>query len=48
MKTWVNGELLNAEKMNALEQSIPASASYANGVLTIKNGNGATLFEVTI
>lgn len=48
MKTWVNGELLDAEKMNTLERSIPASASYANGVLTIKNGAGETLFEVTI
>lgn len=48
MKTWVNGELVTADKMNTLEQSIPASASYANGVLTIKNGNGVTLFEVTI
>ena len=48
MKTWVNGELVTADKLNTLERSIPASASYANGVLTIKNGTGETLFEVTI
>lgn len=48
MKTWVNGELVTAEKMNTLERSIPADAVFSNGVLTIKNGAGETLFEVTI
>lgn len=48
MKTWVNGEVVTSEKMNTLEQSIPASATYSNGVLTIKNGAGEILFEVTL
>lgn len=48
MKTWVNGEVLDAAKMNTLEQSVPVSASTANGVLTFKNGNGTDLFSVTL
>ena len=48
MKTWVNGELLDATKMNTLEQSIPASATSANGVVTFKNGNGTDLFTVAV
>lgn len=48
MKTWVNGELLDATKMNTLEQSIPASATSSNGVVTFKNGNGTDLFSVAV
>lgn len=48
MKTWVNGELLNADKMNTLEQSVPASAISSNGVVTFKNGNGTDLFSVEV
>lgn len=48
MKTWVNGEVVTAEKLNTLEASVPASATFSGGVLTIKNGAGETLFEVTI
>lgn len=48
MKTWVNGELVTAEKMNTLEQSIPASATSSNGVVTFKNGNGTDLFSVVL
>ena len=48
MKTWVNGELLNADKMNTLEQSVPASATSSNGVVTFKNGNGTDLFSVDV
>lgn len=48
MKTWVNGELLNADKMNTLEQSVPASATSSNGVVTFKNGNGTDLFSVEV
>ena len=48
MKTWVNGELLNADKMNTLEQSIPASATSSNGVVTFKNGNGTDLFSIEV
>lgn len=48
MKTWVNGELLNADKMNTLEQSVPTSATSSNGVVTFKNGNGTDLFSVEV
>lgn len=48
MKTWVNGEILNADKMNTLEQSVPASATSSNGVVTFKNGAGTDLFSVEI
>lgn len=48
MRTWINGETFDADKMNDLERSIPASATLQDGVLTIKNGDGEILFEVTI
>lgn len=48
MKVWVNGEILNADKMNTLEQSVPASATSSNGVVTFKNGAGTDLFTVTV
>lgn len=46
MKTWVNGELVDATKMNALEQSVPTQAISLDGFLTFKNGNGTNLFSV--
>ena len=48
MKTWVNGELLNADKMNTLEQSVPTSATVSGGVITFKNGADNSLFTVTL
>ena len=54
-KTWVNGELLDADKMNHIEQGIaddsaliPTQASVSSGSIVFKNGNNATVFSVAL
>lgn len=51
-KTWVNGELLNADKMNTIENGIYNNAvtqtSESGGVVSFKNGDGTTVFTLSL
>lgn len=54
-KTWVNGELIDATKLNGIEQGIAdnsaliaTQADVSSGSIVFKNGNGTTVFSVAL
>ena len=51
-KTWTNGELLDATKMNHIEDGIynnsVVQASVSNGTATFANAEGETVFTLDL